>query len=84
MQSKVCQLVYKYVSMRFCSSGGVIIAGYAVAIDMTAGNIQENAKRKGLPWTIAKGFDTFLPIRYLLSIVIDHRGRVSLKTIHLS
>ncbi|KAI9792595.1 MAG: hypothetical protein M1816_002115 [Peltula sp. TS41687] len=38
------------------------IEGYAVAIDMTAGNMQEDAKRKGLPWTLAKGFDTFLPI----------------------
>lgn len=24
--------------------------------------MQEEAKSKGLPWTIAKGFDTFLPI----------------------
>ena len=38
------------------------IAGYAVAIDMTARNLQDEAKKKGLPWTIAKGYDTFLPI----------------------
>ena len=38
------------------------IAGYCVAIDMTARNLQEEAKKKGLPWTAAKGFDTFLPI----------------------
>lgn len=38
------------------------IAGYAVAIDMTARNIQDECKKKGLPWTIAKGFDTFSPI----------------------
>lgn len=38
------------------------IAGYAVAIDMTARNVQDEAKKKGLPWTAAKGFDTFLPI----------------------
>lgn len=36
--------------------------GYALAIDMTARNIQEEAKKKGLPWDISKGFDTFLPI----------------------
>jgi len=36
--------------------------GYALAIDMTARNIQNEAKKKGLPWDIAKGFDTFLPI----------------------
>ena len=42
------------------------IAGYCVAIDMTARNMQEEAKKKGLPWTAAKGFDTFLPIsRYI-------------------
>ena len=29
---------------------------------MTARNIQDEAKKKGLPWSIAKGFDTFLPI----------------------
>ncbi|KAK8181689.1 hypothetical protein IWZ00DRAFT_118683 [Phyllosticta capitalensis] len=38
------------------------IAGYLLSIDMTARNVQEEAKRKGLPWDIAKGFDTFLPI----------------------
>lgn len=29
---------------------------------MTARNVQDEAKRKGLPWSIGKGFDTFLPI----------------------
>lgn len=29
---------------------------------MTARNVQDEAKRKGLPWDIAKGFNTFLPI----------------------
>jgi 2-keto-4-pentenoate hydratase/2-oxohepta-3-ene-1,7-dioic acid hydratase in catechol pathway len=29
---------------------------------MTARNAQNEAKKKGLPWSIAKGFDTFLPI----------------------
>ena len=29
---------------------------------MTARNAQDEAKKKGLPWSIAKGFDTFLPI----------------------
>ncbi|OAR05786.1 hypothetical protein LLEC1_05311, partial [Akanthomyces lecanii] len=38
------------------------IKAYAVAIDMTARNAQNEAKRKGLPWDIAKGFDTFLPM----------------------
>jgi len=36
--------------------------GYALSIDMTARNIQNEAKKKGLPWDISKGFDTFLPM----------------------
>ncbi|KAI3545100.1 fumarylacetoacetate hydrolase [Colletotrichum filicis] len=38
------------------------IEAYALAIDMTARNNQNEAKKKGLPWSIAKGFDTFLPM----------------------
>ncbi|KAF6817690.1 2-keto-4-pentenoate hydratase [Colletotrichum musicola] len=38
------------------------IEAYAVSIDMTARNAQNEAKKKGLPWDIAKGFDTFLPV----------------------
>lgn len=38
------------------------ISHYLLAIDMTGRNVQEEAKKKSLPWTIAKGFDTFCPI----------------------
>lgn len=38
------------------------IDGYALAVDLTARNVQDEAKKKGLPWTIGKGFDTFLPL----------------------
>lgn len=38
------------------------IEGYALAIDMTARNVQDKAKSKGLPWSIGKGFDTFMPL----------------------
>ncbi|KAI9278843.1 hypothetical protein BDA99DRAFT_16928 [Phascolomyces articulosus] len=38
------------------------VAGYALAIDMTARNLQTEAKTKGLPWSASKGFDTFTPI----------------------
>jgi len=38
------------------------VAGYALAIDMTARNMQDAVKKKGLPWSAAKGFDTFTPI----------------------
>ncbi|SLM37780.1 fumarylacetoacetate hydrolase [Lasallia pustulata] len=43
------------------------IAGYALGIDMTARNAQDEAKKKGLPWSIAKGFDTFLPMSDYIS-----------------
>lgn len=33
---------------------------------MTARNIQNEAKKKGLPWDIAKGFDTFLPMSNII------------------
>jgi len=38
------------------------IDGYVLSIDMTARNVQDEAKKKGLPWSIGKGFDTFLPL----------------------
>ncbi|RYP54960.1 hypothetical protein DL768_000276 [Monosporascus sp. mg162] len=43
------------------------IESYALSIDMTARNVQNEAKKKGLPWDIAKGFDTFLPISNIIS-----------------
>ncbi|KAF1791283.1 Fumarylacetoacetase, C-terminal-related [Phytophthora cactorum] len=38
------------------------VAGYALAVDMTARDLQAKAKKAGLPWTHAKGLDTFTPI----------------------
>ena len=38
------------------------ISGYSLSLDMTARNIQDEAKAKGHPWTVAKGYDTFTPI----------------------
>lgn len=38
------------------------IAGYFLGLDMTAREIQNEAKTKGLPWSVAKGYDTFGPI----------------------
>ncbi len=33
------------------------IAGYGIGLDLTARDLQNVAKQKGLPWTLAKGFD---------------------------
>jgi 2-keto-4-pentenoate hydratase/2-oxohepta-3-ene-1,7-dioic acid hydratase in catechol pathway len=38
------------------------LLGYLVALDITARDIQTEAKKNGWPWSIAKGFDTFTPI----------------------
>ena len=38
------------------------VAGYAVAIDLTLRDVQSAQKAKGLPWEIAKAFDTSCPL----------------------
>lgn len=38
------------------------LAGYGVAIDLTLRDVQDQLKKKGLPWDIAKGFDTACPL----------------------
>jgi 5-carboxymethyl-2-hydroxymuconate isomerase len=38
------------------------VAGYGVAIDLTLRDVQTQLKTKGLPWDIAKGFDTACPL----------------------
>lgn len=58
------------------------IGGYTLAIDMTARNLQDKVKAKGLPWSAAKGFDTFTPVApYLpVSAIPDpHNVRLWLK-----
>ncbi len=43
------------------------VAGYGVGLDMTLRDVQAEAKKKGLPWTVAKGFDTSAPVSSFVS-----------------
>lgn len=38
------------------------VAGYGIGLDMTLRDVQSEAKKQGLPWTLAKGFDTSAPL----------------------
>ena len=38
------------------------VAGYAVALDLTLRDVQNTQKAKGLPWEVAKAFDTSCPL----------------------
>lgn len=38
------------------------VLGYGVGIDVTARDIQNEAKKKAHPWTVGKGFDSFAPV----------------------
>lgn len=44
------------------------IQGVALALDLTGRNVQSDAKRSGLPWSIAKGYDTFCPISEMVPL----------------
>jgi 2-keto-4-pentenoate hydratase/2-oxohepta-3-ene-1,7-dioic acid hydratase in catechol pathway len=49
----------KYISQETAMD---YVLGYLVALDITARDLQSEAKKNGWPWAIAKGFDTFAPL----------------------
>lgn len=58
------------------------VAGYAVGLDMTLRDVQSDAKKKGLPWTVAKGFDTSAPVSDIVeksAIADPHSLQLTLK-----
>jgi len=60
---KICK-VGKNIQQRFAHS---YYQEIGIGIDFTARDLQEQCKQKGLPWTIAKGFDNAAPIgKFLL------------------
>jgi len=38
------------------------VLGYGIGLDMTLRDVQNEAKKRGLPWSVAKGFDTSAPV----------------------
>jgi len=44
------------------------VAGYTLALDMTARDQQDIIKSKGLPWVLAKCWDTFCPISEVIPL----------------
>lgn len=56
------------------------IAGYGIGIDVTARDLQQEAKKRSHPWTVAKGFDTFAPIsNFITADAIDDPQNIDLK-----
>lgn len=53
--NKTCKMVTADKAMDY-------VGGYCLALDMTARDFQNEAKKKGSPWTMAKMFDTSLPV----------------------
>jgi len=43
------------------------VGGYALALDMTARDFQDEAKKQGHPWLLSKGFDTSCPVSDYIS-----------------
>ncbi len=58
------------------------VGGFGVGLDMTLRDVQADAKLKGLPWTVAKGFDTSAPISKFVErdlVGAPHNLDISLK-----
>jgi fumarylpyruvate hydrolase len=58
------------------------VFGYAVGLDMTRRDLQNEAKKAGRPWDMSKGFDASAPISDLVpAVTIGHpaTGRIELK-----
>jgi 5-carboxymethyl-2-hydroxymuconate isomerase len=56
------------------------LAGYGVAIDMTLRDVQDQLKSKGLPWDIAKGFDTSCPLSdFVPASVVEYPQNLTLR-----
>ena len=51
---------------------------------MTARNLQDQVKKQGLPWSAAKGFDTFTPIGWVVVPGVEKETFVLIRRAGLS
>ncbi len=55
------------------------VFGYAVGVDLTRRDLQQQAKEKGHPWDMGKGFDQSAPISVLHSVAeVGHPTRAAI------
>ncbi|EYC18448.1 hypothetical protein Y032_0027g1522 [Ancylostoma ceylanicum] len=52
------------------------VGGYTVALDMTARDFQDEAKKGGAPWFLAKSFDTACPVSKFIPKEEANSGRI--------
>jgi acylpyruvate hydrolase len=56
------------------------VAGYGIGLDITMRDIQYEAKKKGLPWALAKGFDTSAPVSdFIPATVVGDPGSLNVQ-----
>jgi len=71
---KICK-VGKHIQNEFAHT---YFDEIGLGLDMTARDLQETAKKKSLPWTIAKGFDQAAPIgRFIPKSRFADQGNIS-------
>lgn len=58
---------------------GAMIFGHAVGIDLTRRDLQADAKAKGRPWDMAKGFDASAPVGALTPGMPPPAGAITLR-----
>lgn len=73
-------IIGKRCSKITSEDAGRYILGYSILIDVTARDLQADAKKNGMPWTISKGYDTFAPFgpRIVPAVGIDP-GNLSIR-----
>jgi 2-keto-4-pentenoate hydratase/2-oxohepta-3-ene-1,7-dioic acid hydratase in catechol pathway len=62
---------------------GKYILGYAIGLDMTLRDLQDNSKKNGTPWAVSKGFFSSAPVSdIILRDSLINPMKIDLKLIH--